>query len=308
MKPIDLTNQAKLCIKQASYIVNLISNDNNPAKVVKRVDMISELLCSILDASELIRNVHPDEEWVNAASNAYVILHNYLNQLNTNQELYKAILPIIKDSRLNQQLSSEEVKVASLLISDFEKSGINMPEKQRKQFVKLNDDIQRLGQDFQSNAFPSEEIIVFNNPAFEFTGVPPKFIEALILSSNQNKSRNGDLAIVPTNSEIATYIMKTARNAETRRRIFMAMHSAENSQIEILESLLRTRAELALLLGKESFADMYLLDKMAQTPANVNSFLESLATKNRPFADSEINKLWKLKKAHTGADDGIKAW
>jgi mitochondrial intermediate peptidase len=304
--PQQLTRQAEICIQQATGIVDLICTSGERHKVVKRVDTISDIMCCVLDASELIRNVHPDERWVEAATNAYALLHNFLNQLNTNQGLYDALVQVVTDPMLSKQLNSQQLKVASLLLADFEKSGIHMPSKQRARFVKLNDELQELGQNFSMNAFPSQETIVFDNPNAELVGASPKLIEALINASSSRSCKNR--AIVPTNSEIANYILRSARDPETRRRIFMAMNSGSEGQIQVLESLLKTRAELASLLGKESYSRMYLVDKMASTPSHVSSFLEKLAVNNRQLADYEVNKLWELKRVHTGLHDPITAW
>lgn len=87
-EPRHLTIEAEKSIRKATYLVDLVCSSSDDHKVVKRIDRISDILCSILDASEMIRNVHPDKEWLDAASNAFELLHNYLNQLNTHPGLY----------------------------------------------------------------------------------------------------------------------------------------------------------------------------------------------------------------------------
>ena len=87
-KPSDLIAATTLCIEQATQLVQLVCQDSQLNLVVKRVDRISDILCSVIDASEMIRNVHPHPEWIEAASQSYVSLHNFLNQLNTHQGLY----------------------------------------------------------------------------------------------------------------------------------------------------------------------------------------------------------------------------
>jgi intermediate peptidase len=301
--PEDLTAQANISIAHAKHIVLTITSKHT-GNVVKRVDRISEILCSVLDASELIRNVHPDQAWVNAASSAYELLHNYLNQLNTNQHIYNALLSISKDTHISNKLSIQEIKVASLLLLDFEKSGIHMTDGRRSKFVQLNDDIQRLGQQFSLAAFPSERAIHFINPKIELDGIPLNVINALVKESN---SKSG-MVIIPTSSDIANYILKMARNPETRRKVFLAMNSADENQINVLGSLLETRGELASLLGKESFAHMYLVDKMAKDPETVNIFLENLASANCQLAYDEIKSLQNIKTLDTGIDDTFYPW
>jgi intermediate peptidase len=93
-RPDALIDAANSCIEQASMIVNQVCSaetDQEVYKTVKRVDTVSDILCSVLDATELIRNVHPDIQYVEAANKSCTILHTFLNQLNTHQGLYRVI-------------------------------------------------------------------------------------------------------------------------------------------------------------------------------------------------------------------------
>ena len=61
-------------------------------RVVKNLDRLSDMLCSVIDLAELIRNAHPDPEWVNSANGAYEQLCEYMNVLNTHVGLYEVRL------------------------------------------------------------------------------------------------------------------------------------------------------------------------------------------------------------------------
>ena len=81
----------------------------------------------------------------------------------------------------------------------------------------------------------------------------------------QAKFTQRDLLVYPGSLQ-AQMIMRSAPEEEPRRRVYIAANSSTPDQIEILETLLRKRAELARLVGRESFAHMTLDDKMAKTP------------------------------------------
>jgi len=105
--PKEFIQNANLCVKYSNVLVNTICNDyishrndkansgqavshlNPEAMIVKRLDRLSDKLCSMVDTFELLRNVHPNPEYIEAANEAYEILNNYFNQLNTNYHLYK---------------------------------------------------------------------------------------------------------------------------------------------------------------------------------------------------------------------------
>jgi intermediate peptidase len=154
----------------------------------------------------------------------------------------------------------QERKVATLLLQDFEKSGVHMDLESRQKFIELNDSILKLGQEFSLNATPSEQTITFKDAFKSLDGVPSALLTGLCRRSG------GKTAVVPTNSEIALVLLRSAKSDAARRDLFLAMNSASKSQVETLESMLKKRAELATLLGKDSYAQMYLVDKMVETP------------------------------------------
>lgn len=56
--------------------------------VLKNLDKLSDLLCGVIDLAELIRNSHPDRLWVKSANDAYDMLCEFMNELNTHVGLY----------------------------------------------------------------------------------------------------------------------------------------------------------------------------------------------------------------------------
>ena len=71
-------------------IVNAPSNGvSEMRKVVKNLDRLSDGLCRVIDLAELVRNVHPDTRWVQAADETYDRLCEYMNELNTHVGLYQ---------------------------------------------------------------------------------------------------------------------------------------------------------------------------------------------------------------------------
>ncbi len=58
-------------------------------QVPKMLDRLSDTICLVIDMCELIRNVHPSEEWVGQADASYEILGSFMNGLNTHTGLYE---------------------------------------------------------------------------------------------------------------------------------------------------------------------------------------------------------------------------
>ena len=92
--PSQFRDIAALTLSRAQRLVNRIlcarSSRSEMFKVVKNLDRLSDMLCSVIDLAELVRNAHPDAIWVDSANEAYEMLCEFMNVLNTHVGLYEA--------------------------------------------------------------------------------------------------------------------------------------------------------------------------------------------------------------------------
>lgn len=118
-----------------------------------------------------------------------------------------------------------------------------------------------------------------------------QFIDAL----PRGKGKKRSTAYVTPGSWEAQMIGRYAREGEARRLVYVGGMRTDPQRVEVLEKMLGERAELADVLGKESWADVVLTDKMAKNPSNVMGFLNSLAIHHRPAAAADVATLQRLK-------------
>lgn len=64
-------------------------------KVIKLFDRLSDVLCKVIDAAEVVRCLHPDPAWRQAAETVYEELFSWMNTLNTDPRLYEVTPGII---------------------------------------------------------------------------------------------------------------------------------------------------------------------------------------------------------------------
>ncbi len=168
---------------------------------------------------------------------------------------------VLSDEDVVKSLSPEAHQTALIFWRDFEKSGIDLPPAQRGRFVSLSTDILVLGRQFlNETAAPRPPARIQYS---ELKGLEDLGMGARLRLQAQVTKR--DLLVYPGSLQ-AQMIMRSAPAEEPRRKVYMAANSSTPEQIELLERLLRSRAELARLVGKESYAHMTLSDKMAKSP------------------------------------------
>ncbi|KAJ3567992.1 hypothetical protein NP233_g6003 [Leucocoprinus birnbaumii] len=274
-------------------ILNARSSRDELLKVVKNLDRLSDMLCSVIDLAELVRNAHPDRNWVAAGNQVYEKLCEFMNVLNTHVGLYEVLKAVLSDPSLVKTLSPEAYQTALIFWRDFEKSAINLPPAERQKFVSLSSDILVLGREFLENASAPRQPASISPQ--HMAGIKDKGLGVRLQLQAQFTKR--DLLVYPGSLQ-AQMIMRSAPDEEPRRRMYIAANSSTDQQIATLEGLLKTRAELARLVGRKSFAHMTLDDKMAKTPENVMNFLDALISHTRPFARRALQTLSERKKAH----------
>lgn len=267
------------------------------AALPRDLDRLSDLLCRVIDLSDFIRSNHPDPKIATAATTAYSKMFQYMNELNTttglNDQLKKAWkIPEVK-SRWNQ----EELMVAQILMKDFAKSGIDLPEAQRVHFVDISNDIAAVGTDFTMEIEPLRHQISL--PASKLAGLDPSIVKRLSRFSS---------AQIPVYSSVAKMAMSSVHDSAVRREIYEAERTASARTIGRLEELLLKRAELAQLTGYSDYAHMTLADKMSKTPQAVNNFLQSLNHSNKGQVQSELSQLLQVKQQSDARADKVNAW
>ncbi|KAI9494810.1 hypothetical protein BDB00DRAFT_817165 [Zychaea mexicana] len=282
---------AQQAIQRAQLIVERIwhapeNGRSEMRRVVKNLDRLSDTLCSVIDLAEFLRNAHPGEETMEAANKAYMDLCYYMNTLNTDTRMHKVLAQVLADPSIVQEFTADEHAAAIVFLRDFEKSGIHLPNKQREKFVELSDQIIQLGREF-----------VQRDPrGVQRIRIDPKSLNGL----GQSMARAGSLdkdgyLHLPTDSQECQLILKYGENENVRRQVYEAVNSANGDSVAILEHLMKTRAELANLVGKSSFAELQLQDKMAKNPENVDAFLRTLLRHQEPASESDVRMLQETK-------------
>ena len=260
-------------------------------QIPEDLDCLSDALCRLLDVSEFVRSTHPVAAFQAAADGAFAVVFEYMNVLNTTPELNRQLLRAMDSPEINAGWTTAERIVAETLHRDFLKSAIHMPEPKRKRFVNVSSEISRLGREFVQNMGPAEDEIAVDGSLL-------KGLDPVILPHLQKHRRKYCL---PTSGPTAYSAMKTVENEEIRRQLHIAMRTSTKSQIARLEHLLHLRAELAQLSGFQTYAQLSLSDKMAQTPEAVVSFLSALASDNAGHVTRELDGIATLAQSQHGS-------
>lgn len=247
---------------------------------IKRLDVLSDTICKVVDMAAFVRVSHPQTAMVLAAQQAHELMFDFMNELNTSTRLYERVCEAL-DNEPN--LSAEERRVGMILKHDFERSGIQFAADKRSEFVRISSRISVEGQNFLDKIRPAFTHLTFPSTS-DLVGVNPILLK-------EYTTFTGKVQFPLDGSGVAEHILATAQNREAREKVWRALHSATQDQKERIRSILVDRARIAAIEGSPSFAAYELSDKVMQTPQNVLKFLETLSESSKALAQKEISDL-----------------
>ncbi|KAF2086218.1 mitochondrial intermediate peptidase-like protein [Saccharata proteae CBS 121410] len=302
-KPEGFLSYAQVTLQKCQKIVDKVlaaASVEEYRSLARELDRLSDLLCRVIDLADFVRSTHPDRKIQMAATQAYGIMFEYMNKLNTTTGLNDQLKKAASIPEVWASWSEEEQVVADILMRDFSKSAIDLPDTARRQFVELSNEIVNIGTDFVDNMGPEKPALEFKSSRLK--GLSPVMAKQL--------SKWGNITL-PTIGMPSLMALRTVEDADARREIYMATRTASQTNISRLEQMLQARAKLAKTSGYETFAHMALEDKMASTPEAVNQFLQAVIQDNHLQVNHEVQELLELKKSDARSDnfpDRINAW
>ncbi|KAL2154376.1 hypothetical protein VTH82DRAFT_3052 [Thermothelomyces myriococcoides] len=283
-EPRGFLTFARVSLKKAQAIVAKVlaaSSVQEYRGIVRDLDRLSDILCRVLDMADFVRVTHPDRYAQQMATMAWDMVYQYMNELNTMTGLHDQLVTAMSNPDVTAVWSEEEKTVAAVLRLDFTKSAVNLPKKNRDRFVELSSEISAVGSAFVQEMAPDQDVIIL--PSSDMRGMDPLQAREL--------TRGGKIHL-PTMSGQAAMALRTVHDADARKAIYYASRTASRRSIELLEHLMRLRAELASLSGFESYGHLALRDRMmARSPEAVDKFLRALAENNRPKVMQEMAEL-----------------
>ena len=220
------------------------------------------------------------------------LLSEYTNDVRLNAVLFKRIKAIYR-KREKLSLTAEQCTLVEKMYHNFMRNGVHL--RQRKiRLREIDRDLAALKLKFSENLLAENQLffIHITNP-IEVTGLPNY---ALQMATAEAAKRKLEGWVFTLEFPLYTAVMKYADNRELRRKLFIAYHKRgandnEYNNEEIVWQISLLRRERARLLGYENYATFVLEDRMAESPQQVNDFLQSLLEQALPLAKQELKTL-----------------
>jgi len=272
-------------------------------------DKLSRLFSPVSHMNSVVNS----DELREAYEQCLPLLSEYSTFVGQHQGLYDAYNALHSSDEF-KTLTIAQQKTITNALRDFELSGIALKPEQQKRYGEISARLSELASKFGNNVMDAtlawQKHITDES---ELAGLPES---ALALGADTAKSKELEGWVFTLDFPSYLPIMTYADNRELREEFYTAFvtrasdqgpNAGEFDNSAIMSEELALRHELAELLGFNSYADMSLATKMAETPEQVFSFLEDLAAKSKPQAEQELAELTAYAKDKHGVTE-LAAW
>lgn len=228
----------------------------------------------------LYSNVYPDEAVRKAADDCEIKISHFQTDILQNPKLYQQFKKI-------NPTDAVDIKFKQDILNDFEKKGIQLPVSKQKKVKAILDELAKIEQEYSRNVRENKTKLEFT--AAELKGLPANYIE------NLKKNDKGNYLLSFEYPEYGPF-MKLAESDEARKRYQIAFtRRGGEKNLLLLKQAIDLRYELARLMGKSSYADWVLENRMGENAEKVNQFLAEVYATVSPLEKKEVETLAEFK-------------
>ncbi len=284
---------------EAPSFDNTIGALERSGKALRRVDMVFNQLGS----------ANTDDELQAVELEMAPVVARHWNAVFLNPKLF-ARIDALFGKRAELGLGDEELRVLERYHLDFVRSGAALSADERQRYAAITERLAVLGTAFGQNVLNDERESVFALSEAEVAGLPESARGAAAQLARDRKL-NAPYAITASRSSVEPVLQSGADRA-TREKAWRAFvkrgaNGNANDNRKVIAETVALRAELAKLLGYESYAHYKLADTMAKTPEAARGLLEEVWGHGRRKALEDRDALQALADGE-GAGITIEPW
>jgi len=306
IEPSDIASALDVLLANAEKALVSVTAPDYPAnwsEISSVLDVSVEKLSRAWGAVNHLHSVADSPELRAAYTEALPRVTAFYTRMGADERLYakyKAIAPA--------SLNAEQKRAHTLAVRNFVLSGAELTGLEKKRFAEIQERMADVSQKFSENVLDATDQWSLLVTAEELAGVPADILEMTKANAEKAGLHGYQLSL-----KMPCYlpIMQFAHSSVLREKLYRAYVTRASNQFEAkpstvsadateqksqdnttsIQEILALRHEEARLLGYANYAEVSLASKMAQSPAEVMTFLRDLAKRARPYAEKDVAEL-----------------
>jgi peptidyl-dipeptidase Dcp len=235
-------------------------------------------------------------------------LSEYQMSVLLNPKLFQRVKEVY-GQREALNLDQEQAKLLEETYKGFTRNGANLDDGGKARLFKIQEDLSMAGLKFGNNVLAATNAFFLNltDPA-DLDGLP-QYVKDM--AAEEAKGRNQEGWTFTLQMPSMSGFMKNSRRRDLREKIWRAYGTrcigGEFDNSENIRATVDLSAEMAHLLGYESYAEYELEDRMAKSRVNVDRFLSDMMEKSMPYGRRDVEEIRKYASEH-GFEGELMPW
>ena len=266
----------------AQKLIEQIATLQGPRTIENTLEPYDEAVMQINSAgyfSGLMEAVHPEAAFRDRATAMTRKVSALQTDLQLNRGVYQALgaLDVSRADPATQYYVKRQLQ-------QFRLAGVSKNDATRARLKVLNDRLAEASSAFDRNISDGQKTVAVRNPA-ELQGLPQDYLDS------HQPGKDGVISISTRYPDFGP-AMDFAESDALRLRLLVAFQNrAYPKNNGVLRELLRTRYEIATLLGYNTWTDYFAADKMIGSGAAIGHFIKDFDDAVRPVAEKEFQML-----------------
>jgi len=316
IKPEHIKPAVEQAIADCKKIIEKVlaqKTDFTWESLITPIDEVDDVLSKLWSPVSHMNSVVSTDEHREAYESCLPLLSEYGTFVGQHQGLFEAYQNL-KNSNEFANLNTAQQKVITNALRDFKLSGIALNEDNKKRYGEIATRLSELSSGFSNNVLDATQAFsVSISDKNELVGLPESALAAAQALAKSKEQQGYTFTL-----DIPSYlpVMMYCDNQSLREQLYRAFvtrasdqgpNAGEFDNSTIMNELLALKHELAQLLGFNDYAEHSLATKMANSTAEVMTFLENLALKSKHQGEKDFKELSDFAKSEY-SQTTLEAW
>ena len=293
--------------------IDAITSNSEPATFANTIEAMEaggEMLGRVSSVLFNLNAAETSDALQVIARDASPLLSAFSNEVNQNEKLW-ARIKAVHENEKSFDLDGEQKMLLKKTYKSFVRNGADLDNEKKLRFKEVSMELAQLSLEFGENLLAETnnyELVIDSEKDLE--GLPKDVISRAQETATK-KGHDGKWIFTLQAPSYGPF-MEYADNRELREKFYRAYMGKcyrrdERDNQEILKKTVALRAELASLLGYDTYASYVLEERMAEHPQKVRDFSQDLLDKSMPKAKQEFEEI-KAFMVELGATHELQRW
>ncbi|NQZ77863.1 MAG: M3 family metallopeptidase [Ekhidna sp.] len=300
-------------LEEAKQEVAKIIDQEDPPTFENTIEALEVSGAKLQRNSSILFNLNSAEtndELQKIAQQVSPKLSEFNSEVKQNEKLFSRVKNVY-EQRDSLELSGEQQKLLKETYLDFVRRGVELTGEKKERFKEISIELSKLSLSYSENLLAETNDYELEITDEEDLAGLPLDVKQRAADLGEKKGKKGSWIFT---LQAPSYIpfMEYADNRALRERFFKAymqksFKGDDKDNQKLVLKTIQLKAELAELLGYETFADYVLEQRMAKSTDKVIDFLEDLLAKSLPKAKEEVEEIRDFIKS-LGEDIELQRW